>query len=391
MRRAISAGAVAVLFAAASVVVALRDPTPAPAGPALDPGGGAVSTTAAAETTDRFTIIASGDVLIHSAVWERAQVNGQASGKAFDFKPMFAKIRPLVKAADLGICHMEVPLGAPAPYSSYPVFNAPPPVASGVRSAGYDTCSTASNHSYDKGTPGVTSTIDNLHRRGLLHEGTAKRRRGGRRAAIYDVKGVKVAHLSFTYGLNGFRLPEGQSWLVNVIDADEILRQARNARKAGADFVVLSLHWGNEYQRIPSTFQTELAKRLTNAGPIDVILGHHAHVVQGIRPVNHRFVVYGMGNSISAQHTPVDTQDGLLVKLVVENVRGRWRVTRIRYTPTWVERGTYRILPVARMLNDPATSDALRPTLRASWSRTLDAVRSLGRFRRVKPSEWPKA
>lgn len=379
----------AVVVAAVAVVIALDDPRQAPARPSLSAGVGVETTRATAEATDRFTIIASGDVLIHSAVWEQAQAYGRATGRAFDFRPMFAKIRPIVRNADLGICHLEVPLGAPAPYSSYPVFNAPPAVARGVRSAGYDTCSTASNHSYDKGTPGVKSTINNLHERGLKHEGTAKTRNSGRRAAIYDVKGVKVAHLSFTYGLNGFSLPDGKPWLVNVIDGREILRQARNARRRGAKFVVLSLHWGNEYQRTPSSFQTELAQRLTKAGPIDVILGHHAHVVQGIRPVNSVFVAYGMGNSISAQHTPVDTQDGVLVKLVVDKVNGRWRVAKIRYTPTWVERGSYRILPVARMLNDPDTSDALRPTLRASWSRTLEAVRSLGRFRRVKPSGWP--
>ena len=120
-----------------------------------------------------------------------------------------------------------------------------------------------------------------------------------------------------------------------------------------------------------------------------MILGHHAHVVQGIRPVNGTFVAYGMGNSISAQHTPVDTQDGLLVKLVVRMVNGKWRVRLVRFIPTWVERNTYRILPVARMLNDPSTPSYLRPTLQASWSRSVSAVRSLGRFDRIRPGERP--
>jgi poly-gamma-glutamate synthesis protein (capsule biosynthesis protein) len=347
------------------------------------------STQAQATAPERFTIIANGDVLIHSAVYERARAYGAASGRAFDFRPMFKPIRPIVSRADLAICHLEVPLGAPGSLSSYPSFNSPPQVANGIRSAGFDTCSTASNHSYDKGTAGVFSTIDNVHQRNLRHEGTAKSRKYGRRPSIYRVRGVKVGHVSFTYGLNGYSLPAGKSWLVNVINAEEIIRQARVARQAGAKFVIASLHWGNEYQRMPSSFQSDLARRLMASRAIDVILGHHAHVVQGITTVRRRFVAFGMGNSISAQHTPVDTQDGVLVKLVVKKSSGRWRVDRIRFTPTYVERGTYRILPVARTYNKPGTSDYMRSVLRASWFRTISAVRSLGRDRRVRPDEHP--
>jgi poly-gamma-glutamate capsule biosynthesis protein CapA/YwtB (metallophosphatase superfamily) len=345
----------------------------------------------AAETTpERFTVVASGDVLIHSGVYERAREYGRVSGKAFDFRPMFKKVRPIVSKGDLAICHLEVPLGAPGSLSSYPVFNAPQQVARGIRYAGFDTCSTASNHSYDKGTPGIYSTIDNLHDRRVRHEGTARTRRSGRRAAMYNVGGVKVGHVSFTYGLNGFKLPEGKSWLANVINADKIIRQARGARRRGAKFVIASLHWGNEYQRAPSSFQSDLARRLVKSGSVDVILGHHAHEVQGITTVRRKFVVYGMGNFISAQYSPVDTQDGLIVKLVVEKVDRRWKVARIRFTPTWVQRGTYKILPVASTYNQPGTSNYLKSILKASWWRTLSAVRSLGRDERVKPSSRPR-
>ena len=381
----------AVLFATVIAAPLMRDPAISDAAPRRTTASTAAEPAAAATgPVERFTVIASGDVLIHSAVYERARANGQAAGRAYDFRPMFRPIRSIVSKADLAICHMEVPMGAPGGLSSYPVFNAPRQVAAGVRHAGYDTCSTASNHSYDKGTPGIHSTIDSLHARNLRHEGTAKTRRKGNRAAIYRVKGVKVGHVSFTYGLNGFTLPQGQRWLANVIDAERIIKQARGARRRGARFVIASLHWGNEYQRSPSSYQTALARRLMRSRSIDVILGHHAHVVQGITKVRTRFVAYGMGNSLSAQYSPVDTQDGVLVKLIVEKIDGRWRVARIRYTPTWVERNTYRILPAARVHNQPGTSEALRSVLRASFSRTVAAIRSLGRQKNVRPSEWPK-
>lgn len=357
-------------------------------GASIAAASGSAQPSAAAEP-DRFTVVASGDILIHGAVYERARQYGKASGKAFDFRPMFGPIRGIVSKADLAICHLEVPLGAPGSLSSYPVFNAPRQVARGIRYAGFDKCSTASNHAYDQGTPGIRSTIDSLHDRRVGHEGTARTRRSGRRAAIYNVGGVKVGHVSFTYGLNGFQLPEGKSWLANVIDPEKIIRQARGARRRGAEFVIASLHWGNEYQRAPSSFQRDLARRLMRSRAVNVILGHHAHVVQGITTIRRRFVVYGMGNFVSAQYSPVDTQDGLIVKLVIEKVNGRWKVDRVRFTPTWVERGTYRILPVARAYNRSGTSDHLRSILKASWSRTLSAVRSLGHDDKVKPSSRP--
>ena len=337
-----------------------------------------------------FSIIASGDVLIHDAVWERARENGRATGREFDFRPMFAPVKPVVGRADFAICHMEVPLSRNnRNLSTYPVFNAPRQVAPGVRSAGYDSCSTASNHSMDQGEQGIYSTMDVLEASNLEHEGTARSRRGGRRAAIYRVDGVKVGHVSFTYGLNGFTIPDDKWWLVNVIDAERIVKQAQNARERGAEFVLVSLHWGEEYQTAPTDFQRDLARRILRSPAIDAVVGHHAHVVQPVTTGRERFVVYGLGNHVSAQYSPVNTQDGLIVKLLVEERDAGFVVAGVRVTPTYVERGSYRILPVARTLRAKWPSESLRATLRASWDRTMSAVRSMGRDPRVKPSSYP--
>jgi poly-gamma-glutamate synthesis protein (capsule biosynthesis protein) len=196
--------------------------------------------------------------------------------------------------------------------------------------------------------------------------------------------------VSFTYGLNGFRIPDNKWWLVNVIEAERIIKQAKNARDRGAEFVIVSLHWGEEYRTAPTDFQRDLARRVLGSPAIDAVIGHHAHVVQPITTVRQRFVVYGMGNHVSAQYSPVNTQDGLMVKLLVEERdTGRFVVDGIRVTPTYVERGTYRILPVARTLRAKWPSESLRATLRASWDRTMSAVHSLGRDPRVKPSSYP--
>lgn len=344
------------------------------------------------EPPRKFTVSGSGDVLIHGAVYDRARAYG-GSERPYDFRPMFRPVRRLLRRPHKSICHLEVPLSRDnRNLSSYPNFNAPRQVADGIAFAGFDTCSTASNHSLDQGEGGIYSTIDVLHSYGLKHEGTAKGKRGGRRPSLWKANRVKVAHLSYTYGLNGRSLPDGKWWLANLIDPQRIVRDARRARDLGAHFVIVSLHWGNEYQRAPTAQQKDLARFLLRKRPIDLILGHHAHVVQPIKRINGKFVVYGMGNFLSAQYSPVDTQDGLIVRAkVVQKSARRYKVRRLYFIPTWVERGTYRILPVAQKLNDPDTPDHLRPYLRASWKRTVAAVRSLGRDKKVRPLAKPRS
>jgi poly-gamma-glutamate synthesis protein (capsule biosynthesis protein) len=171
---------------------------------------------------------------------------------------MFAAIRPLVSAADLAVCHLETPLSPSGRrLSGYPRFNAPSQLAAAIHSAGYDACSVASNHAMDQGAQGVAGTLAVLDRAGLRHAGTARRPREAR-PRILTVRHVRVAVLSYTYGLNGFRLPHGRPWLVNLLSPGRILADARAARRAGSQFTVVFLHWGQEYRSTPTPTQRTL-------------------------------------------------------------------------------------------------------------------------------------
>jgi len=172
-------------------------------------------------------VLASGDVLAHRSVVDRARAYGVRSGRPYDFGPMFAAIRPLVSAADLAVCHLETPLSPTGRnLSGYPRFNAPPQLAAAIGAAGYDACSVASNHAMDQGVQGVAGTLAVLDKAGLRHAGTGRTPREAR-PRILAVRGVRVALLSYTYGLNGFRLPRGRPWLVNLIRPGRILADAR--------------------------------------------------------------------------------------------------------------------------------------------------------------------
>ncbi len=329
---------------------------------------------------ERFTMAFTGDVLVHSSVWARAAAYADA-GERFDFRPMFAPLRTLLTVADVAICHLETPVSPnDANLSSFPVFNVPHEIVDAIAWAGYDGCSTASNHSLDQGLAGVRATIDALERVGLRHAGTASNARAAREVTLYHIGKARIAHLSYTFSFNG-RTP-AYAWEANRLEVSRILADARAARKAGSDLTVVSLHWGAEYQHGVTSGQRWIADRLTASGLVDLIVGHHAHVVQPIGRSNGIPVVYGMGNQLSGQRasylgTP-SVEDGVLVWAVAELVHGRYRVTEVLVTPTWVAPSTYRIFPAQATASDRATPAWLASAARASFARTMREVLALG-------------
>jgi poly-gamma-glutamate capsule biosynthesis protein CapA/YwtB (metallophosphatase superfamily) len=336
-------------------------------------------------------LAATGDLLLHEPVTRRARV--LAGGRGYDFRPLFASVRPLLAAADLAICHLETPLSGDDQRISYwPRFSAPRELAPAARWAGYDTCTTASNHTLDQGSQGVRATLAALDAARLQHVGTA---RSAVEASwrLYRVRRVRVAHLDYTYGLNGIAVRAGQPWLVNRIDLRRILADARAARRAGAQFIVVALHWGQEYQSAPTSQQRTLARTLLRSTDVDLLYGSHAHVVQPIERVDGKYVIYGLGNFL-ARHAPCSdtppTRDGMILQVTVGQQHGRFAVRRITYTPTYVDPQTVTILPVAQALKRPGLTPALRQALLASFQRTVARVDALGAGRLgVEPDQRP--
>ena len=336
-----------------------------------------ISTSVIEDEPRSFTIAATGDLLIHGPVARKARTT-----EGWDFTPMFSKVAPILRNADLSVCHVESPMSLNnAKLSYYPRFRVPNQLAEAIADAGYDTCSLASNHANDGGRDGVVGTIEALDRAGVAHTGMARTPAERDRLNLLDANGATVAHLSYTYGLNTGRLPAEETYLANVIDEAAILDEARRARAAGADFVIISLHWGSEYIRRPNAFQTDLGPRLLASPDIDLILGHHAHVVQPVAEINGEYLVYGLGNFLSnqshltCQGCPPGTQDGVIVNLTVteDEATGRWLVSAVAHTPTWVDLTTFEIVDVL------TPGGGYDPTLLAeSAGRTAAALSALG-------------
>jgi Bacterial capsule synthesis protein PGA_cap len=323
-----------------------------------------------------FTLVATGDVLLHTPLWDQATADAASAGHpgGRDFRPMLAGIRPVVSGADVAICHMETPV-APAggPFSSYPSFSVPPEIAPALAATGYDACTTASNHTYDRGADGVKRTLDALDAAGLRHAGSARTPQEAATTTFLDVDGVRLALLSYTFGFNGIPAPAGQTWRSNPIDERRILADAALARRRAAEVVVVALHWGDEYDHAPNGQQQALAPRLIRSPDIDLLLGHHAHVVQPIEAVGDEWVVYGMGNLVSNQGSQgPEKLEGLLVRFrFTERPNRRWTVTSAEFAAVLTDdRGPIRVMDVRRALADPHTDPRLRPRLQTAWQRT---------------------
>ncbi|MEV0238564.1 CapA family protein [Streptomyces sp. NPDC050674] len=356
--------ALTVVLAAGAACQARGHDTPGPGRPAPDAG------------PRGFTLVASGDVLPHDTIIDRARFD--AGGAGYDFRPMLAGIRPVVSRADLALCHMETVYGADGVYTGYPTFKSPPEVARALAVTGYDGCSTASNHTLDDGADGIRRTLDALDRAGVRHAGSARTEEEAATATVLRAGPARIAHLAYTYDTNGLPLPDGQPWAVDLIDEATIVADARAARRAGADVVLVSLHWGTEWQDAPDDRQLTLARNLTAARTgdrpdIDLILGTHAHVPQAYEKVNGTWVIYGMGDQIAGEMTnhegakdPRGNQSTLGRFTFAPPARpgGRWEVTKAEFVPQLFDVDAGRVVNLNRAIAEGADLRAVRDRIR---------------------------
>ena len=237
----------------------------------------------------------------------RARTSGNA--ETFDFSPSYEKIQSIIKNADIAFVNQETVLGGKEfVHSGYPVFNTPQEVGKALVNAGFNVVNHASNHVMDKGEKAAFATMDFWESLGIPYLGifrSEEKRKNGYQ--IIEKNGVKVGFLSYTYSLNGFPLPKDKPWMVGIIDTDVMAREIDQLRP-NCDFLVVSMHWGNEFQHAPSNTQKELAAFMA-ARKVDLIIGHHPHVTSPVevidRPDGGKLAVYySLGDLVS--HTQSD-------------------------------------------------------------------------------------
>ncbi|MDR0448241.1 MAG: CapA family protein [Treponema sp.] len=273
--------------------------------------------------TSYITIIAAGDNLIHDIIYNRARLTGNE--ERFNFYPSYAPIKSILAKADLAFVNQETVLGGKEfRYTGYPVFNTPQDAGLGLINAGFNVINQASNHTMDRGEGAVYATMDFWESLGIFYMGIFRNEEiRNTEKRIIEKNGIKTGFLAYTFSLNGFPLPRDKPWLVGLIDK-EVMRREINALRPHCDFLVVSLHWGNEFRHTASNEQKELARYLAGL-QVDLILGHHPHVTGPMeviqRPMGGELVVYySLGDLLSHTQSSLtpDTITGALAYVRVK-------------------------------------------------------------------------
>ncbi len=249
---------------------------------------------------NRLKIVMVGDALLHKSVYEDARTDS-----GFDFTPMLESIASLLKPYDVRFYNQETILGGTQlGLSTYPVFNSPQEFGDSMLKLGFNLVSLANNHTLDKGERGVMAMLEywrnaESKRSDLLTAGSYRSAQERATPRIMCKNGITYTMLAYTYGTNGIPLPKGKEYLVNVYTKQMLLEDIRAVRDK-VDLLIVSMHWGIEYEHSPSNEQRELAQFLAKNGA-DIIIGNHPHVIQPIEMIGNAFVVYSLGNFLSGQ------------------------------------------------------------------------------------------
>src|SRR5690625_376447 len=248
-----------------------------------------------------ISVSAVGDILIHDRVYNDAKV-----GEGYDFNPMLSAVKPYLNDTTITFANQETMIGGTElGLSSYPAFNSPHEVGDALKNVGVNVVSLANNHTLDRGEEIIQHAIKHWEDIDMMYVGSYKDEADQKVVRVIETdEGITVAILAYTYGTNGIPIPQGKKYLVNLIDKDQISKDIKLANKE-ADVTMISLHFGNEYERMPSEEQKDLVQFVVDQG-VHIVLGTHPHVLQPVEWVtgqagNETLVVYSLGNFLSGQ------------------------------------------------------------------------------------------
>ncbi len=348
-----------------------------------------------------INLTAVGDVMAHSPQL-KAQYNSQNNTYSFDNN--FKYIKKYIENSDLSIANLETTLaGESVGYSSYPTFNTPDAIATALKNTGFDIISTINNHTFDKGTQGFDRTLSVLKELELETVGT-KSDISDDDYIIKDINGIKLGITSYSYGdiinsdkyLNGIKLSDECKDRANIFTSSNV-NDAFNtinntiSKLNDTDMQILIIHWGNEYQRVPSEFQSQLAQKLSDAG-VDIIIGSHPHVVQPVEMIKssdgntETLIVYSLGNLISNQRRETlgnsYTEDGLIVSIDInkDSYDGNAYVSSVKCIPTWVNKYSdnnklvYEVVPIEDKVTLNTMENLSQSKVKQSYSNTSSLI-----------------
>ena len=251
-----------------------------------------------------INIVMVGDVLIH----ERVRDSGKMADGTLNYDHLFANLYDEISGADISIVNQEVILGGKElGLTGYPSFNGAHEMGDALVKAGFDVVLHATNHALDKGKNGLLSCLSFWDTKypDINVVGISNSAERSREICVIEDEGIKVAILNYTYGMNGIALPSDMPWCVNMLtkDNETNIREDIKRAQSMADYVIVAPHWGTEYIHTTDASQQYWKNVFFECG-VDLVLGTHPHVVEGVDTVsdgNHSMLVYySIGNYVNS-------------------------------------------------------------------------------------------
>ena len=307
-------------------------------------------------------LTAVGDNLLHNTL----SMDSEQDDGSYCFDPLYEHIADIISGSDIAFINQEVMLTGQV--SAYPNLAAPAEVADALIKVGFNVINLATNHSLDKGVKGLEACLENVHARpfeAIL--GAFRTEEEAAQLCILEKQGVRFGFLSYTYGLNGYRLPEGEEYRIALIDEDK-MQQDLAAIRPLCDYLVVSMHWGNEYQHTQNQYQEQLAQLLCDGGA-DLIIGTHPHVLQPVEWIEsdtgHKTLcAYSLGNFISGQHKRPTMLGGILdVRLKFDPDGTLLETTSAGVIPTvtyYGSKGGYTVYPLEDFTEEQAAAHGVK-------------------------------
>ncbi len=295
------------------------------------------------------TIAAIGDVLMHH------ELQKQAYASPAGFSTLWSGVADLLGKTDLSYANLEVPIATGltkdgpatdpglrfdnAVYTGYPFFNAHPSLAAALGTAGIDIVSTANNHALDRGSEGLVLTLNSLDAAKIAHTGT-RRTAAEPWHTVTEAKGLRIAWLACTLHTNFGKDDLGQVLHCFKQTKQVLAEVAALAANDDIDAVIVTPHWGKEYDPVPQDKQRELARKLVDAGATAVI-GAHPHVLQPWEKLaasdgREAFVHYSLGNFAHHQRSLERRSSIILVLGLHARSSAKATVVGARYVPIHV-------------------------------------------------------
>ncbi len=282
--------------------------------------------------------VACGDNIIYYGNVRDAKAAAVPGGREYNFMPAYTSIKDYVASFDVAYINQETLMcGDGYEFSYYPMFNGPRDIAYDLVEVGFDVVNIANNHMLDKGGDGLNKTIDFWKTMPVTLIGGYSSRSEYDNVTVIEKNGIRIALLSYCEMTNGLTISSKYETYIPYLSEANFKEQVDSV-KDKCDIIIASVHWGQENVYKQNDTQKYYAKQMADAG-IDVILGHHPHVIQPIEWIkgeggNETLCVYSLGNFMAEMASAGNMVGGFVSFDITKVGDARATVENVLFEPT---------------------------------------------------------